>query len=192
MKIVGDHDMIMKSCQYHIMICNVSNFRITRSWNTRAHMSVSTGIIVFVKIDSAVCQMDKAVLSSLCPLTPLKSNMSERSLTGLREPPFPPLNWTQEIPLPIASPLESTSPSPIPLSYSPTGESAASHDLMPTAHPLSGKTVDPTAPSSFALRSNVSPQEILGRPPFPRILNVNEADIRALQQVIQEAYEQGV
>jgi len=38
----------------------------------------------------------------------------------------------------------------------------------------------------------VDPRELHAQETFPRILQVNEADIKALQQVIKEAHEQMV
>ena len=72
------------------------------------------------------------------------------------------------------------------------GESGANPVLMPTVLPSLGRTVGPTAPSSSVLRSRASPLEIAAQETFPRILQVNEADIKALQQVIKEAHEQFV
>ena len=63
---------------------------------------------------------------------------------------------------------------------------------MPTVLPSLGRTVGPTAPSSSALRSRVSPHEIAAQETFPRVLQVSKEDINALAQVIKEAHEQFV
>ena len=63
---------------------------------------------------------------------------------------------------------------------------------MPTVLHSLGRIVGPTGPSSSALRSRVDPRELHAQETFPRILQVNEADIKALQQVIKEAHEQMV
>lgn len=70
------------------------------------------------------------------------------------------------------------------------GENAVNPALMPIAHPFAERNVASTALSSSVLRSAMDPLEIAAQPVFPRILQVSEADIQALAQVIKEAHEQ--
>jgi len=92
----------------------------------------------------------------------------------------------------IALPSEPTILNPIPSSSSLTGESAAPRASMSTVLPLSGKIAGPSGPPSSVLTSHVDPRELHAQETFPRVLDVSEADIKALAQVIKEAHEQMV
>jgi hypothetical protein len=122
----------------------------------------------------------------------MNSNTSAESHTTSMEQQSVPSSSTQQesqvehVPL-----LEHTMRPQIQLPTFQIGNNEYNQILLPSETPSHLKSATSCASQSSNLKSHVSPQELLEKPPQgPRILRVSKDDINALCQVITEFKEQ--